>query len=66
MTSTTTAVSFRRSTFCGTSGCVEVAFPTEESVAVRDGKRPPAPHQVFTRKAWSTFLDALRAGEFDR
>lgn len=57
---------YRRSSFCGSGDCIEVAFPTPDTVAVRDAKRPSATHHQFTRKAWSTFLTAVRTGEFDR
>jgi hypothetical protein len=65
MTSTS-AIDFRSSSFCGTADCVQVGFLPDDRVAVRDGKRPSAGHHTFTGNAWQTFLEGLRAGEFDR
>jgi len=57
---------FRRSSFCGSAACIEVAFPTADRVVVRDGKRPSAGQQIFSGSAWNAFTSAIRAGEFDR
>jgi len=65
MTSTS-SIDFRSSSFCGNDTCVQVGFLPDSRVAVRDGKCPSAGHRTFTGSAWDTFLDALRAGEFDR
>jgi hypothetical protein len=60
------SIDFRRSRFCSNGGCLEVGFAQEGEVLVRDGKRPSVPHNTFSRKAWAAFLEAIRAGEFDR
>jgi hypothetical protein len=57
---------FRRSSYCGTGACVEVAHLPAGTVAVRDGKRPSTPCLVVTRATWARFQHAIRAGEFDR
>ena len=57
---------WRKSTFSGTNGCVEVAFIEDDQVAVRDSKRRGGPVLVFTAHEWQAFLSGARAGEFDR
>ena len=56
---------WRKSTFSGTNGCVEVAF-VQGRVAVRDSKQRGGPVLVFTDHEWEAFLRGARAGEFDR
>lgn len=56
---------WRKSTFSGTNGCVEVAF-VQGQVAVRDSKQRGGPVLVFTAHEWASFLSGARAGEFDR
>ncbi|HXV93088.1 MAG TPA: DUF397 domain-containing protein [Pseudonocardia sp.] len=46
------------------SSCVEVAFLREGVVAVRDTKDRSLAPQVHTASAWTSFLTAVRAGEF--
>jgi hypothetical protein len=55
---------YRRASFCGSSGCVEVAIdgPT---VSVRDSKLPDSPVLVFDAQEWTAFLLGVKAGEFD-
>ncbi|MCO1657381.1 DUF397 domain-containing protein [Pseudonocardia humida] len=57
---------FKSSFSGGNEGsCVEVAFLPGDGVAVRDTKdRTRAPHR-YTAGAWTAFLAATRAGEFD-
>jgi Domain of unknown function (DUF397) len=69
MSSTTLAPDgpvFRRSSFCGQAGCVEVAAILGEQIAVRDAKdsRPSAPVLRFTVTEWNAFLSGVAAGEF--
>jgi Domain of unknown function (DUF397) len=56
---------WRKSTFSGTNGCVEVAF-VQDQVAVRDAKQRGGPVLVFTAHEWQAFLSGVRAGEFDQ
>ncbi|GIJ47581.1 hypothetical protein Val02_44670 [Virgisporangium aliadipatigenens] len=58
------ATHWRRSTFCATGECVEVARAGED-VVVRnstDGDNVVA----FTPEAWTDFVEAIRDGEFDQ
>ena len=55
---------WRRSTRCGESGCVEVAF-VEGGSLVRDSKLNDSPVLTFGHESWSAFLAGVRAGEFD-
>lgn len=65
MTDEAPATSFRRSTFCGPTACVEVAVGPSR-VLVRDGKRGAASLCFeFTADEWSAFLAGVKAGEFD-
>jgi hypothetical protein len=55
-----------KSSFCnGPSGCVEVQFLPEGTVAVRDTKNRSQPALAFTTGEWVAFLAGARAGEFD-
>lgn len=56
---------FRRSSFCGSGSCVEVAPLENGRVALRDSKNPVAPAHVFTHQEWADFVRGVRAGEFD-
>lgn len=57
---------FRRSSYCDSGTCLEVAFPPGGGVVLRDGKHPSTSWHAFPMKAWAAFLDAVRAGKFDR
>ncbi|MHA6625744.1 DUF397 domain-containing protein [Pseudonocardia sichuanensis] len=48
----------------GHGDCVELA-PAGDMIALRDSKRPEAPHLLFTRAEMAAFLDGARRGEFD-
>jgi hypothetical protein len=71
---------YRKSSFCGTSACVEVAFTHSsycgsnscvevghdgDDVLVRDSKNPGAAPLQFTAEEWRAFLAGARDGEFD-
>jgi Domain of unknown function (DUF397) len=60
-------IEWRRSSACDNSSgnCVEVAFLPGGVVAVRDS-RNPAPVQTYDRDEWDTFVDGIKAGDFDR
>jgi hypothetical protein len=57
------AGSWRRSSFCTSSGCVEI---TADGVVikVRDSKLKNSPVLAFDPQEWRAFLDAVKAGEF--
>ncbi|WP_169982101.1 DUF397 domain-containing protein [Microbispora sp. H10836] len=49
---------------CTNGNCVEVAY-RDGHVAVRNSKAGPSDSiVVFTQHEWTTFLDAVRNGEF--
>lgn len=56
---------FRKSTFSGNGGCVEVRRLDDGTIAVRDSKDPSLPPHHFTRTEWTAFLAGVRNGEFD-
>ncbi|KAA0935129.1 MULTISPECIES: DUF397 domain-containing protein [Streptomyces] len=52
---------WRSSTYSGGNNeCVEVAVNLAHLIPVRDSKRPASPVLVFSRGAWTTFVDHLR------
>jgi Domain of unknown function (DUF397) len=58
-------MSWRKSSWCSTNSCVEVADLPGGGVAVRDGKQPiSAPVLVFTTQEWEAFISGVNAGEF--
>jgi len=59
-----TTTKWVKSTFCSDAACVEVA-PLAGEVAVRDGKNRQQEALKFERRGWDTFLDGIRAGEFE-
>jgi len=62
-----TTPGFRRSSFCGSVGCVEVAaLPGGGEIVLRDSKdeSPGAPVLRFTNAEWDAFVSGVLAGEF--
>jgi predicted secreted Zn-dependent protease len=55
---------WRRSSRCTNSGCVEVAV-LEHLIAVRDSKQTQSPVLTFNIEEWRTFIEGVKAGEFD-
>jgi hypothetical protein len=57
---------FRRSSFCGEAGCVEVAAQPTGDILVRDAKdhTPDAPVLRFSQEEWTAFVAGVQAGEF--
>jgi hypothetical protein len=56
---------WRRSSWCATQSCVEVADLLDGCVGVRDSKAPGAsPILVFTTDEWESFVSGVKAGEF--
>jgi uncharacterized protein DUF397 len=56
---------FRKSSFSGTTGCVEVCRLADGRIAVRDSKDRSLPPHHFTTDEWNAFLAGVKAGEFD-
>lgn len=56
---------YRKSTFSGNAGCVEVCLLPDGSIGVRDSKDVSKPAHVFTQSEWHAFISGVRAGEFD-
>jgi hypothetical protein len=54
---------WRRSSYCGTNACVEVATVSGQ-VMVRDSKNPDVPPFVFSNEEWAAFVLGVQAGEF--
>lgn len=57
-------VSWRRSTYCGNSSCVEVAIKGDE-IRIRDSKHLASAALVYNRDEWLAFIAGVKAGEFD-
>jgi hypothetical protein len=58
-------VAWRKSTYSGVNGCVEVVTDGEGTVQVRDSKDPDGPHLQFSPEEWDAFIQGIKAGEFD-
>ena len=72
---------WKKSTYCESSGCVEVAWAKSSrslqtnccvevgvgagKVLVRDSKDAAGPVLAFTAQAWTEFIAAAKLGEFD-
>lgn len=54
---------WRKSTFSGLNGCVEIAV-LEGEIAVRDSKDHNGPVLRFTPAEWDAFLRAAKDGQF--
>ena len=53
---------WRRSSYCESFGCVEVAMDGE--IAVRDSKNPDGGQLRFSKEEWHAFVHGLRSGDF--
>ncbi|HZD73428.1 MAG TPA: DUF397 domain-containing protein [Actinomycetota bacterium] len=53
---------WRKSSYSGSNGCVEVAF-VGGNVAIRDSKNRQGPVLVFTPVEWDAFVAGVRDGE---
>lgn len=49
----------------GNGACVEVKSSAVQSIAVRDSKVPAGPCIGFAPSAWSEFVGAVDAGDFE-
>ncbi|WP_432980931.1 DUF397 domain-containing protein [Dactylosporangium sp. CA-233914] len=52
-------LAWRRSSFCGSDACVEVAS-TADVILVRDADNPSGAQLTFTRADWEAFIAGLR------
>ncbi|GAA0478455.1 hypothetical protein GCM10010112_29470 [Actinoplanes lobatus] len=57
-----TTMAWQRSSFCATSGCIEVA-QIDGTIRLRDSKNPGQPPLVFTQAEWSGFQDLVLSYE---
>ncbi|WFB10370.1 DUF397 domain-containing protein [Streptomyces sp. LX-29] len=58
---------FKSSYSSNGQNCVEVATPSmsaDGGMAVRDSKDPSGPALVFSARGWSSFVAAIKRGEF--
>lgn len=55
---------WKRSSYCGTNACVEVAERPDGTVRVRDSKHPEREPLTFDPAAWAEFVHGVRDGEF--
>ena len=56
---------FRKSSYSGAAGCVQIAFAANGAVLLRDSKAPLAATLTFTRDEWVAFLAGVHNGEFE-
>jgi len=56
---------YKKSTFSGGGGCVEVRMLADGTIGLRDSKDTSKPPHLFTRHEWHAFISGVRAGEFD-
>lgn len=56
---------WRKSSFSGLNGCVEVARSPHGEILVRDSKNLSAGQLSYTPHEWRSFLAGLAGGEFD-
>jgi hypothetical protein len=54
---------WRKSTYSGMNGCLEVAF-IDGQVVIRDSKDKQGPVLLFTSVEWENFLRGAVEGEF--
>ncbi|MFE4519342.1 DUF397 domain-containing protein [Kitasatospora sp. NPDC056783] len=60
-----TGAQWFKSSYSNNGGsCVEVAIGSSGQVPVRDSKDPEGPALAFPVGAWSSFVAAIRSGEF--
>ncbi|MBC6448275.1 DUF397 domain-containing protein [Actinokineospora xionganensis] len=58
-------ITYRKSSFCSTGNCVEIAVLADGDVALRDSKDSSLPPHVFTPQEWIAFTEGVKHGEFD-
>jgi len=55
---------WQKASHSATNNCVEVAF-VDGQVALRDSKDRQGPVLLFSAAEWDSFLESVRAGEFE-
>ncbi|MFJ7206349.1 DUF397 domain-containing protein [Streptomyces sp. NPDC098789] len=57
---------WRKSSYSGNEAgsCIEVLDGHPSGVPVRDSKTPHGPALLFPSDSWSSFVDAVKGGEF--
>jgi hypothetical protein len=60
------ALSWQKSTYCGSNACVEVQRTPDGGALMRDSKNPDVEPLVYTAEEWAAFILGVKAGEFDR
>ncbi|MGA5268710.1 DUF397 domain-containing protein [Streptomyces lydicamycinicus] len=57
---------WRKSSYSNGEGaeCIEVADGVPGAVPVRDSKNPHGPACIFPEASWSSFVHAVKSGEF--
>jgi hypothetical protein len=60
------AATWRKSSYSNMDGgnCVEIAEDFPGIVPVRDSKNPAGPALVFPTSSWTSFVQAVKSGEF--
>ncbi|MBL1119953.1 DUF397 domain-containing protein [Streptomyces sp. 110] len=60
------ALHWRKSSYSdnGGGGCVEISDGHPFGIPVRDSKNPNSPALVFPASSWSSFISAVKDGEF--
>lgn len=56
---------WQKSSFSGTSNCVEMALLPTGEIAVRNSRDPGGPALVYTRAEIDSLLRGVRNGDFD-
>ncbi|MCF3145589.1 DUF397 domain-containing protein [Streptomyces platensis] len=65
MTTTTESPRWFTSSYSNNGGnCIEVAANIPGVIPVRDSKDPNGPALTFTANGWSSFVAAVKGGEF--
>jgi hypothetical protein len=57
-------IHWRKSSWSGLNGCVEVA-EDRRYFLIRDSQDPGGPHLRLTAEQWSAFRDEMKRGRFD-
>ena len=65
MTTSSSVIEFKISSYCSFGNCVEVGRSPEGSVVVRDTKDGAQEALTFTDEEWTAFVAGVKAGEFD-